>query len=69
MYCIQFDIPHDLCEIDEELKAIYLSKDTVCNWVFNSRYDRNNFVEETAGMLKAERESQNEKYYNFKVIK
>ena len=54
MYCIQFDIPHDLCEIDEELKAIYLSKDTVCNWVFNSRYDRNNFVEETAGILKAE---------------
>ena len=69
MYCIQFDIPHDLCEIDDELKAIYHSKDTVFIWVFNSRYDRNNFVEETAGMLKTERESYYEKYYNFKVIK
>ncbi len=54
MYCIQVDIPHDLCEIDDELKAIYHSKDTVCIWVFNSRYDRNNSVEETAGVLKAE---------------
>ena len=69
MYCIQFDIPRDLCEIDDELKAIYHSKDTVCIWVFNSRYDRNNFVEETAGMLKTERESYYEKYYDFKVIK
>ena len=57
MYCIQLDIPHDLCEIHDELKAIYHSKDTVCIWVFNSRYDRNNSVEETAGVLKAERDS------------
>ena len=57
MYCIQVDIPHDLCEIDDELKATYHSKDTVCIWVFNSRYDRNNSVEETAGVLKAERDS------------
>ena len=54
MWCIQIDIPHDLYEIDDELKAIYHSKDTVCIWVFNSNYERNNFVEETAGMLKAE---------------
>ena len=57
MYCIQVDIPHYLCEIDDELKAIYHSKDSVCIWVFGSREDRNNFVDETAGMLKAERES------------
>ena len=57
MYCIQVDIPHALCEIDDELKAIYHSKDSVCIWVFDSREDRNNFVDETAGMLKAERES------------
>ena len=56
MYCIQVDKPHDLCEIDDELKAIYHSKDTDCIWVFNSRYDRNNAVEETAGVLKAERD-------------
>ena len=49
MYCIPLDIPHALCEIDDELKAIYHSKDGVCIWVFGSREDRNNFVDETAG--------------------
>ena len=69
MYCIQVDIPNCLCEIDDELKAIYHSKDTVCIWVFNSRDERNNFVEETAGMLKAERGSHYEKNYSMKVTK
>ena len=69
MYCIPVDIPQTLCEIDDELKAIYHSKDTVCIWVFNSRYERNKFVEETAGMLKVERENHYENCYNFKVIK
>tara|TARA_B100000963_G_C22577831_1_gene649376 strand:+ start:268 stop:387 length:120 start_codon:yes stop_codon:yes gene_type:complete len=36
MYCIQVDIPHSLSEIDDELKAIYQSKDSVCIWVFGS---------------------------------
>jgi len=67
MYCIQVDIPHSLCEIDDELKAIYHSKDSVCIWVFGSREDRNNFVDETAGMLKAERENYYEKHYLVKV--
>ena len=69
MYGIQVDIPNSLCEIDDELKAIYHSKDTVCIWVFNSRDERNNFVEETAGMLKAERESHYEKNYSVKLTK
>ena len=69
MFCIQVDIPNSLCEIDDELKAIYHSKDSVCIWVFGSREDRNNFVDETAGMLKEERESYYQKYYNFKVTK
>ena len=69
MYCIPVDMPHSLCEINDELKAIYHSKDSVCIWVFNSRYDRNNFVEQTAGMMKAERESHYQKYYNIKVKK
>ena len=69
MYCIQVDIPKSFYEIDDELKAIYHSKDTVCIWVFNSRDERNNFVEETAGMLKAERESHYEKNYSMKVTK
>jgi len=68
MYCIPIDIPQSLCEIDDELKTIYHSKDTVCIWVFDSREDRNNFVDETAGMLKAERESYYEKHYHLKVI-
>ena len=67
MFCIQVDIPHSLCEIDDELKAIYHSKDSVCIWVFGSREDRNNFVDETAGMLKAERESHYEQHYLAKV--
>ena len=62
-------MPNSLCEIDDELKAIYHSKDTVCIWVFNSRGERNNFVEETAGMLKAERESYYKKNYSMKVTK
>ena len=69
MYCIQVDIPHALCEIDDELKAIYHSKDTVCIWIFSSREDRNNFVDETAGMLKEERERHYEKEYHLKVTR
>jgi len=68
MYCIPATIPPFLCNIDDELKAIYHSKDTVCIWVFDSREDRNNFVDETAGMLKAEREIYYEKHYQLKVI-
>ena len=30
MICIKADIPKELNEIDDELKAIYHSKDTVC---------------------------------------
>ena len=67
MYYFPVDIPHSLCEIDDQLKAIYRSKDSVCIWVFGSREDRNNFVDETAGMLKAERESHYEKHYQLKV--
>ena len=67
MYCIPIDIPQSLCEIDDELKAIYHSKDSFCIWVFGSREDRNNFVDETAGMLKVERESHYEKNYLVKV--
>ena len=63
MYCVQVDIPQNICDIDDELKAIYHSKDTVCIWVFKTRDDRNRFVEETAGMMKSDRENYYEKYY------
>jgi len=57
MICIQVDIPQSVCDIDDELKAIYHSKDTVCIWVFKTRDDRNKFVDDTAGFLKSEREN------------
>ena len=63
MYCIKVKIPESLCKIDDELKAIYHSKDTLCIWVFQTREDRNKFVDDTAGMIKAERESHFEEFY------
>ena len=63
MYCIQVDIPQSICDIDDELKAIYHSKDTVCIWVFKTREARNRFMEETAGMIKSEREGYYLKHY------
>mgnify|MGYP001183018948 FL=1 len=63
MYCIKVEIPEPLCKIDDELKAIYHSKDTLCIWVFQTREDRNKFVDDTAGMIKAERESHYEEFY------
>ncbi|MCY3880391.1 MAG: hypothetical protein OXF74_14590 [Rhodobacteraceae bacterium] len=57
MICIKAEIPRELSDIDDELKAIYHSRDTVCIWVFRTRSDRNRFVEETAGMMKSDREA------------
>lgn len=56
MICIRTNIPKEICDIDDELKAIYHSRDTVCIWVFKSRELRNQFMDETVGMLKKERE-------------
>ena len=64
MYCIKAEIPQNICDIDDELKAIYHGRDTVCIWTFQSREDRNNFMDDTTGMLKAERESHYEKYFS-----
>ena len=62
MYCIHVDIPHSLCEIDDELKAIYHSKDTVCFYIFKSRDLRNEFLEKTKCMNKIDREEIYKKY-------
>jgi len=56
MICIKADIPDELNRIDDELKAIYHSKDTVCFYIFKSRDLRNNFLEKTKGMKKLERD-------------
>ena len=57
MICIKTQIPEEICNIDDELKAIYHSNDSVCIWVFESQYDRNRFMEETVGMMQEERET------------
>jgi hypothetical protein len=56
MICIKTNIPKEICEIDDELKAIYHSKDTICILIFKSRIERNKFMDETIGMIKKERE-------------
>ena len=56
MICIKTDIPDELNKIDDELKAIYHSNDTVCFYMFKSRDLRNDFMERTKGMKKIERE-------------
>ena len=62
MICIKTDIPKELNDIDDELKAIYHSKDTVCFFVFKNREQRNKFVERTKEMSKVERETIYQEY-------
>ena len=64
MICIKTEIPKELNEIDDELKAIYHSKDTVCFFLFKTRELRNKFIEETKGMNKDDREKIYNEYLN-----
>ena len=56
MICIKAEIPKELNDIEDELKAIYHSKDTVCFYIFKTRELRNEFIEKTKGMIKESRE-------------
>ena len=62
MICIKTDIPKELNDIDDELKAIHHSKDTVCFFVFKNKEQRDEFVERTKGMLKVDRETIYQEY-------
>ena len=62
MICIKADIPKELKLIDDELKAIYHSSDTVCFYIFKTREKRNEFIEKTKGMIKLEREKVYKKF-------
>ena len=62
MICIKTDIPEELNKIDDELKAIYHSSDTVCFYIFKTREFRNEFVEKTKGMNKEQREQIYQEY-------
>ena len=56
MICIKAEIPKELNDTEDELKAIYHSKDTVCFYIFKTRELRNEFIEKTKGMDKESRE-------------
>jgi hypothetical protein len=62
MICIKAEIPKELNDIEDELKAIYHSKDTVCFYIFKTRELRNEFIEKTKGMDKENREQIYKKY-------
>ena len=62
MICIKTDIPNELNELDDELKAIYHSKDTISFYIFKLRDLRNDFIERTKGMTKLEREEVYKEY-------
>jgi len=62
MICIKTVIPAELNEIDDELKAIYHSSDTVCFYIFKTRELRNEFIEKTNGMNKEQREQIYQEY-------
>ena len=62
MICIKAEIPNELNDINDELKAIYHGKDTVCFYIFKSRDLRNEFIKKTKGMNKDQREKIYNKY-------
>ena len=62
MICIKTEIPKELNDIEDELKAIYHSKDTVCFYIFKTRELRNEFIEKTKGMNKGSREQVYKEY-------
>ena len=44
MICIKTSIPKEICKIDDELKAIYHSHDSICMLVFKTREVRKKFM-------------------------
>jgi hypothetical protein len=62
MICIKAEIPEELNKIDDELKAIYHSRETICFYLFKTRELRSEFVERTKGMNKEDREKVYELY-------
>ena len=52
MICIKTDIPEEICKIDDELKAIYHIRYTVCIQVLKTKEDINKFIDDTVGMKK-----------------
>ena len=61
MIFIKADIPKELGDVDDELKAIYHSKNTFF-FIFKNREQCNEFVERTKGMTKKEGEIISQEY-------
>jgi len=61
--CIKAEIPQELNHVDDELKAIYHSKETICFYIFKTRELRNDFVEKTKDMNKDKREKIYKEYF------
>jgi len=49
------EIPKELSDIDDELKAIYHSEDAVCFFLFKNREKRNEYLDKTKEIHKVER--------------
>lgn len=62
MICVKIKIPNELSLIDDELKAIYHTKDTICFFIFKTRKHRNDFIEKSKGMKKHQREDLYKQY-------
>ena len=56
MIYIKADIPKELNNIDDELKAIHHSKNTVCFFTFENKEYQNELIEKTKGIKKIEQE-------------
>jgi hypothetical protein len=63
MICVKTEIPKEICNIDDELKAIYHSENSIWIWIFNNRTERNKFMDDTIGMFKTDREEYYLKHY------
>ncbi len=57
MICLKANIPKQLLKVNDELKAIYHSENSICIWIFKTRNERDKFMDETVGMKKNEREN------------
>ena len=62
MISIKVGIPKELNDTENELKAIYHPKNTVCFFIFKNREQQNEFVERTRGITKIERETIYQEY-------
>ena len=52
MNCFKAQVPNHLQSVEDELKAIYQSKDSIYIWIFKNVSEKNKYINEKIGMLK-----------------